>query len=112
AVRHESIERQRGQGLAPPAPEAARAIVRAHPRNRADVRVGEPAQEPAAPWPVYDGAARDVSRSDDEIGVARRGDERRKAGGVVRKISVHLADDVHVLTDRVLDSIDVRSAEP
>ena len=62
------------------------------PRHRADVAVGEGAEEDPVQRPVHDADAVQVARADDDVVVGGRRGERRQVLGIVRQVRVHLAD--------------------
>ena len=112
AVGDEAIERQRA-----PAPRGAssgsRSCSRAalQPRDRADVDVGEPAEEPPPQRPVHDRAARHVARADDDVGVARspRSGRGRCRGSCERSASIWQMTSTGS-SMRLRDAVDVRAA--
>ena len=78
-----------------------------------DVAVGEGAEEDPVQRPVHDADAVQVARTDDDVVVGGRRDERRQILGIVRQVGVHLADEVDVgLGDRLLQAVDVGASEP
>src|SRR3989338_10306368 len=111
AIGDETIERHGGERLAPPASVAARAVTRAQPRNLPDVDVGEAAEQQPPSRPVADRTAGYVPGSDHDIRMSGCGNQRLQMTRIVRKIRVHLADDVHRFVNAPRDAVDVRPSK-
>ena len=94
-----------------PAAEAARAVVHRKPRNRSHVPVRKPAEHHAMGGPVPQLSARNVARSDGQVGVGSGRQQARKRGRVVGKIRVHLADVRGVRAQRRRHAFDVRTPQ-
>src|SRR5206468_4610793 len=97
--------RQDGKRLAPPAAVAARTVARAQSCDLADVDIGETAEQPAPSRPVADRAAGHIPGADHDIGLPGRGNQRREMTRIVRKICVHLADEVHGLAEAAPNAV-------
>ena len=113
AVRDHAVERQARERLAPPAAEAARAVARRQPRDRADVAVRERAEKDPVQRPVHDADAVQIARADHEVVVAAR--PRAPAGTPDRargRRPSGRSDRRRSCAKRVLQAVDVRASEP
>src|ERR1700754_2356142 len=106
AFRRDAAIKQAAQGALRVATKAARRVMRAKPRDAADVAVRDLAQKPAAPRPVRDAPALAVARAYDNIRPGARLDERRDSRRVVREVGVQLHEPRVAALDCVTVAID------
>ena len=111
AFRDDLAERELREERPAPAPEAAGAVGHREPRDRADVTIGEAAQDTPAQRPVLQPSARDVARADHEVCTPRRLDETWDVRRIVRQVGIHLTDVCGSRVERHGDAVDVRAAE-
>src|SRR5450756_2181604 len=110
-IRHDPTERDAPERLTPPAPKAAGAVANGQAGHGADVAVGERAQDESVERPVHHADPVQVAGTDDHFVILRRRDQQRQVFRIVRKVRIHLADEVDVPLEREAESLHVGPAE-
>ena len=90
--------------LAPPAAEPARAVGGRDAGDGPHVAIGERAQEDPVQRPVHDADAGQVPRPDHQVVLLGGLRQRRQVLGTVRKVRVHLEDELRARFERRISS--------
>lgn len=88
------VEFDPGQRRSPPDLESSRQVSYWHSQHQPCVRSPEPAQESTPERPAHRVTTWDITRTKDQIRLSCRRDKRWQRSWIVRKIRVHLGDEI------------------
>src|SRR5260221_2501780 len=111
ALRANLAQIERAQRLGPVAAVAAGTIVHRHAKHGAGEDVAAPADELAQRRPVGRAAPSNVARANHQVRPLARLEEVRQIARIVRKVGIHLEDQIVAVRDGILEAFDVGGAE-